>query len=198
MLAPAIFAIQCAVILPSWSQAGPAAEGFERCRTIANDDLRLRCLRDLLAKEPERKGPVQPAWQLVRTPHPTGGADAVAIMRTADTGASDPDLAGAMIRCHEKRGLEFAVALIRPLPPRAKRNVVVAWGTSKSQFQAEALPPGTALGLPAEAIALAKGPWQAQETLEIRVENPDGEIRGVIPIGGLGAALAQLSANCPK
>src|SRR5437899_1091146 len=40
-------------------------------------------------------------WRLVRTPNPRGGADAVSIMRTADSSRSDIDLAGMAVRCGE-------------------------------------------------------------------------------------------------
>src|SRR5882757_2159539 len=88
-------------------QVRDISQDFEKCKIIANDQARLNCLKSLLPKD--STGPSAPArdsWPLVRTPHPQGGPQAVAIMRTADTARSDPDLAGLMIRCKEQPGFE--------------------------------------------------------------------------------------------
>ena len=166
---------------------------------IANDQARLTCLKNLLPSA--SSGPAASAahdlWPLVRTPHPKGGPDAVAIMRTADTAQSDPDLAGLMIRCEEKPGFEVLLALVRPFPPRTKRDVVVTSGTTQSVLRAEASPTGTGLILPIEATAFTTGPWQGLKELAVTIKDPEAEIRGVIPLDGLAPAMAKLSANCP-
>jgi hypothetical protein len=138
------------------------------------------------------------SWPMVRTPNPKGGPDAVAIMRTADTAQSDPDLAGLMIRCAEKPGLEVLLALVRPFPPRAKRDVVVTSGTTQSVLHAEASSTGTALILPIEAGAFTAGPWRALKELAVTIRDPEIEIRGTIALDGVAPALAKLSASCPS
>jgi hypothetical protein len=172
---------------------------FEKCKVIENDQARLNCLKDLLPKpssEPKVSA-TDDSWPLVRTPHPKGGPDAVSIMRTADTAQSDPDLAGLMIRCKEGPGLEVLLALVRPFPPRAKRDVVITSLVTPSVLQAEASPVGTALVLPIEATALTTGPWRELKELAVTIKDPEAEIHGVIPLSGLAPAMAKLSASCP-
>jgi hypothetical protein len=184
-----------------FAQDADVSQDFEKCKVIANDQVRLDCLKNLLPKtspDPAASA-AHDAWRLVRTPHPGGGGpDAVAIMRTADTARSDPDLAGLMIRCADKPGLEVLLALVRPLPPRSKRDVVVISGTTQSVLHAEASSTGTALILSTEATAFTTGPWQGLKELAVTIKDPETEIRGVIPLGGLAPAMAKLSASCPS
>jgi hypothetical protein len=184
----------------AFAQERNVSEGFERCKTITNDQARLSCLKTLLP-EPLLAPSASPAydpWPLIRTPHPKGGPDAVAIMRTADTAQSDPDLAGLMIRCQEKQGFEVLLVLVRPFPPRAKREVAVVSGTTQSLLQAEASFTGTALILPIEATAFTSGPWQGMKELTVSIKDPDSEIHGVIQLSGIAPALAKLSASCAR
>jgi hypothetical protein len=176
-----------------------ASQGFERCKTIADNQARLDCLKKLLAPaaSPEARS-AQDSWPLIVTHHPAGGRDAVAIMRTADTGRSDPDLAGLMIRCEEKPGFEVLLALVRPFPPRAQRDVVVGSGTTQLVLHAEASALGTGLILPIEATLFTTGPWQGLKELTVAIKDPETEIRGVIPLDGLAPAMAKLSASCPS
>ncbi len=137
-------------------------------------------------------------WPLVRTPRPNGAADAIAIMRTAETTQSDPDLAGLMIRCQEKARLEVLLALVRPLPPRSKRDVTVNLGASESVLHAEVLPVGTALLLPIDATTFTTGPWRDLKQFSVRISDPEGDIRGVISLEGIRPAMARLAASCPS
>jgi hypothetical protein len=117
-------------------------------------------------------------------------------MRTADTARSDPDLAGLMIRCEEKPGFQVLLALVRPLPPRAKRDVLVTSGTAHSLLHAEVSPLGTALLLPIDGTVFTSGPWQGLTELGVTIKDPETEIRGVIPLEGVAPAMARLSAYC--
>jgi hypothetical protein len=169
---------------------------FEKCRVLGDDQARLACLKNLIPKD----GPATTAtdsWPLIRTPHPQGGPDAVSIMRTADTTRSDPELAGLMIRCAEKSGLEAILALVRPIPPRSKRDVVVAAGTAEVLLHAEVTSAGAALLLPVETSTFTTGAWRSSKEIAVTIKDPDGDIRGVIPIDGIGPAMAKLSGNCP-
>jgi hypothetical protein len=185
-----------------FAQDRDVSEDFAKCKVIANDQVRLNCLKNLLPEPASglAASALQDSWPLVRTPRPTGGPDAVAIMRTADTAQSDPDLAGLMIRCQEKEkpGFEVLLALVRPFPPRTKRDVVIRSETMQSVLHAEASSSGTALILPLEATAFTTGPWQGLKELAVTIKDPETEIRGVIPLGGLAPAMAKLSTSCPK
>src|SRR5216684_3966317 len=118
-----------------FSQVREMSGDFEKCKMITNDQARLNCLKNLLPKDSidSSTSPTRDTWLLVKTPNPQGGPEAVAIMRTADMPRSDPDLAGLMVRCKEKPGLEVLLALVRPFPPRTKRDVVVTLGTTQSR-----------------------------------------------------------------
>ena len=181
------------------AQGRDISEDFAKCKVIENDQARLNCLKDLLPKpsSESKASAADDSWPLVRTPHPQGGPEVVSIMRTADTEHSDPDLAGLMIRCKEKAGLEVLLALVRPFPPRSKRDVVITSLTTPSTLHAEASSAGTALVLPIEATAFTTGPWQGLKALAITIKDPEAEIHGVIPLGGLAPAMARLSASCP-
>jgi hypothetical protein len=170
---------------------------FEKCRMLGDDQARLACLKNLIPKDGPTTSTAADSWPLIRTPHPQGGPDAVSIMRTADTTRSDPELAGLMIRCAEKSGLEAILALVRPIPPRSKRDVVVAAGTAQVLLHAEVTSAGTALLLPVETSTFTTGPWRSSKEIAVTINDPDGEIRGVIPIDGIGPAMAKLSGNCP-
>jgi len=181
-----------------FAQANDTSQDFDKCKVIADDHARLNCFKNLLPGESSKPAPstTSDLWPLIRTPHPKGGPDAVAILRTADTAKSDPDLAGLMIRCTEKPGLEVLLALVRPFPPRSKRDVVVTTGTTRSVLHAETSPAGTALILPIEATAFTTGPWQGLKELAVTINDPEAEIRGVISLEDLAPALAKLLASC--
>jgi hypothetical protein len=181
------------------AQGRDISQDFEKCKVIADDQARLNCLKHLIPRVASNPATSDTgdSWPLVRTPNPKGGPDAVAIMRTADTAQSDPDLAGLMVRCGEKPGLEVLLALVRPIPPRTKRDVVVTSGTTQSVLRAEASSTGTALILPIEATAFTTGPWQGLKKLAVTINDPEADIRGVIPLDGLAPAIAKLSTSCP-
>jgi hypothetical protein len=187
-------------IISAAPQGGDTSRSFEKCRVITNDQARLNCLKNLLPKDPMDPSASQARdlWPLVRTPHPHGGTEAVAIMRTADTARSDPDLAGLMIRCKENPGLEVLLALVRPIPPRSKRDVVVGLGSIQPVLQAEASTTGTALILPIEATVFTTGPWRELKELSVSIKDPEAAISGVIRLDGLAPAMAKLSASCPS
>ena len=177
-------------------------DGFETCKALADNQARLDCFKRLLtgtspgtpkAEEPSAKD----SWRLIRTPDPRGGPDALALMRTADMAQSDPDLAGLMIRCQEKRRLEVQLALVRPFPPRSKRDVALDTGKKQSVLRAEASQAGTALILPVDATAFTIGPWQGLSQLAVKISDPEADVRGVIPLDGIVPALAKLAASCP-
>lgn len=183
------------------AETSGVAEGFAKCKVMDDDQARLDCLKKLLAVPPTST-PAEAGedhrWPLVVTPPPAGGGhEAVSIMRTADTTRSDPDLAGLMIRCQEKPGLQVLLALVRPLPPRAQRSVVVSPTTAPTIIHAEVSPLGTGIVLPVEPSMFTTGQWRELKELAVLIQDPEGDIRGVVPLDGLAPALAKLSARCP-
>ena len=176
-------------------------QAFEQCKVIADDQLRLDCLKKLLSPLPptasSNAASSPDSWPLVVTHRPAGARDAVAIMRTADTTRSDPDLAGLMIRCEEKPGFEVLLALVRPFPPRTQREVVVGTGAAQSVLHAQVSSLGTGLILPVEASMFTTGPWRGLKELAVVIKDPEIEIHGVIPLDGLAPAMTKLSARCP-
>ncbi len=177
---------------------------LEHCRTVTDDAARLRCYEATTKPStnalPETLGPGSGTWRLVRTRNPTGGQEAVSIMQTADITKSDLDLAGMMLRCGEP-GVEVLLVLVRPLPPRAHPKVVVSAAGKSAEFNAAIVPPGAAILLPKEVVSLALGPWEAASELAVQIDTRDSEVntvRGVVPLTGLGVAMAHLRANCPS
>ena len=187
-------------IPPAFAQEPDLVHAFDRCKIITDDKVRLRCLQDIVSQDGKKAAPPtsQSPWRLVRTPDPRGGRQAVSIMRTADTLRSDLDLAGLMIRCGEATDVEVLVALVNPLSLRAHPNVAITAEGSQTKLAASIAPPGPLILLPNEAAALADGPWRDLKELEITVEDPETTVHGVIALDGLGPALANLRANCPR
>jgi hypothetical protein len=203
----------------AFAQSPDPQASLQRCRTIADDAARLRCFEEAISKPSsppvtnsptpppgpkpgQRPGPGIGTWRLVRTPNPSTGADTVSIMRTADIVKSDIDLAGLMLRCAQ-RNFEVIVVLVRPLPPRAHPKVTVGTGASSVEFTATVVPPGAEVLLPADANALASGPWQTAPELSVQIDSVDGDeppasVHGIIPLAGLGDAIPLLLSNCPS
>lgn len=204
---PRVQTLLIAIVLAAGTEAAVARDDsmptFEHCRLIAENQARLNCLKSLLVPAPSETAPSgsgspESPWPLIRTPRPGGGPEAIAIMRTPDIFRSDPDLAGLMIRCREQTGLEVLLALVRPFPPRSKKDVIVMSGTTESTLKAETSDAGTALVLPVDATMFSTGPWRQWKELAIRIRDPGGDIRGVIPLDGAAQAIAVLSASCPS
>jgi hypothetical protein len=172
-------------------------DDFESCKAIAADQARLDCFKRLLPRDkPGEDRPSKDPWPLIKTPRPNGAGEAFAIMRTGDTAGSDPDFAGLMIRCREQPGLEVVLALMRPLPPRSKRDVVILPNAGRLVLHAETAAPGTALVLPIDGAAFTTGDWRELKQLSIKIIDPDGDIKGVVPLDGVGPAIARLTDAC--
>jgi hypothetical protein len=171
----------------------------ENCRMIENDAAPRRCYEQFTvtiaqSSTQDRPTPVD-MWRLVRAPDPIGGREAISVTRTADVSKSDPEFAGLMLRCGE-RSIEVLIVLVRAFQPRFHPKVEVSAGSATAEFTASVVSPEVLLLLPHEATALAAGPWQAATELAVTVEDERGAIRGVVPLTGLGNALALLKSNC--
>jgi hypothetical protein len=204
------------------AQYGPA-EALERCKSIIDQTVWLRCYEDATGSPQGRADPDTPgrdssglrssrlgssdlgspdldgsrlgSWRLVRTPNSRGGPDAVSIMQTPDPSRSDIDLAGLMLRCSD-RGFEVLIVLLHPLSSRARPQVKLTPGGSAA-LAATVVPPGAALALPSEATALVTGPWQSASEVALEVDESDRVVRGVVSLAGLAPALDLLRSNCP-
>jgi hypothetical protein len=91
--------------------------------------------------------------------------------------------------------------LVGALSLRAHPKVIVKAGEQSTDFDATVGPPGASVLLPTTASRLVSGPWRTATELivQIGVKRADGassQIRGVIPLVGLGSALPTLLANC--
>ncbi len=171
-----------------------AAIGFEGCSTMSDT---ARCY-EIASERPlkvQAASDLAGTWRLVRTPNPYGGPDAVSILRTADLSRSDPDLAGLMVRCTEV-DVGVAIVVVRPFPPHTRPRITIVGGGKQTNFDARVLPPGAAVILPSDAVALLDGPWQALAEVSVEVEHEGDRIRGVVPLAGLRPALEALRTNC--
>jgi hypothetical protein len=136
------------------------------------------------------------AWRLVRTPNPRGGPDAVSVMHTADPSRSDLDFAGLMIRCSQE-GSELAIVLLNPFPLQARPHVTFGKPGRETQLQATIGAPGTTVVLKGDPKSILGEAWSAEGDLSVRVTDGPKSISGVVPLGGIQPAFAQLKANCP-
>jgi|RhiMethySRZTD1v2_1073278.scaffolds.fasta_scaffold1184765_1 hypothetical protein len=153
-------------------------------------------IRPVEAPAADTRGGAMGGWRLLRTPNPQGGREAISMSHTADMTRSDLDLAGMMLKCGQ-HGPEIVIVALTPLPPRAGPEVTISALGKEWRFAASVVPPGAELLLPGDATHLAAGPWQSAHELSVRVRSKEQSFAGIIPIDGLAAALATLSANCP-
>ncbi len=136
-------------------------------------------------------------WRLLRAANPRGGPDSVSMSHTADISRSDLDLAGLMLRCGEK-GIEVAFVVVTPFSPHAHPDITIEAGGKAWRFAARVISPGAQLLLPAEAASLVTGPWTVAHELTVNVKSEEQSFHGVVPIDGIGKAVAELAAKCPS
>jgi hypothetical protein len=182
---------------------GPEPSSFnatpDACLMVRDSASRMHCYEGFGLNVAQAGAPgealADDAWRLVRTPDPNGGRDAVSITRTADVSKSDLEFAGLMLRCGE-RSVEVLVVVVRAFPPQAHPKVKLVAGPSTVELTASVVPPDVLLLLPSDSTVLATGAWQAATELSVTVEDQQGAIRGVIPLMGLGHALALVRSAC--
>lgn len=200
-----VLAIAAATYSPVLSKDGKATPEFDRCKQIINNEERLQCLKELTIPPGPALGPSRrDAWKLIRTPDSQGGQDTISIMSVADISRSSPDLAGLLIRCRQgtaidtpgTEAIDILIVLVRPLSPRARPKVKIAAAGAEISFNATAVPPGSAILLPPEAQSLANGDWRGSTELAVDIEDIGLTARGIVPIDGLGSALANLTTTC--
>ena len=135
------------------------------------------------------------AWKLLRSRDPSGGPDAISVIRTAEPSRSDPDIAGLMLRCAGS-DIEALVIVIEPRPPRARPRIDVSANGARASFEATVAPPFTALLLPKEAAVLLTGPWASAPELAITVDGEHSPEHGTVPLAGVRQALERLIIAC--
>jgi len=158
---------------------------------------RQRC-EDLFARRVQaasQTSQLPGGWQLVKTPDPRGGPQAVSVLHTADPSKSDANFAGLTFRCSQT-GIETLLILLQPLARGSQYSVRVKAGSIETQFVSKALQAGEVLLLPPSATAQANGPWQTAPELLVDIAAPS-PIHGAVPLNGLSGALAVLSQSCP-
>jgi hypothetical protein len=135
------------------------------------------------------------AWKLLRSRDPSGGPDAISVIRTAEPSRSDPDIAGLMLRCAGS-DIEALVIVIEPRPPRARPRIDVRANGARASFEATVAAPFTALLLPKEAAALLTGPWASAPELAITVDGEHSPEHGTVLLAGIRQALDRLTIAC--
>ena len=165
---------------------GAAPEARQRCDEVVSDQLRATNQTTIL----------DGGWRLVKTRDPGSGSETVSAMHTVDIARSDANLAGLSLRC-SPGGVQLVLIVLSPLPRASTPRVTVTAAADRSEFQASVIQIGDALLLPPAATDLAGGNWQKASELSIEIDTKTSPIRGVVPIGGLSAALRSLTGYCP-
>jgi hypothetical protein len=116
----------------------------------------------------------------------------------ADRTRSDPGLGGVTMQC-STRSFNVAVKIAAAGPPHAHAKVKLAAadpstpGTPRSVEFDATVAAGGAIRLPMQAAELLSGAWKSQNELRVEVTDNGATISGVVPVAGLGSAVA----NCP-
>lgn len=118
-------------------------------------------------------------------------------MRTADFGRSDPGLAGLVLRCNNQ-SIEPVIVVVEPFRAAAQPKITLRAAGNETYFTGTILPTGVGVRLPIDGAQMANGPWQGAKELEVTIADGDTVIRGVVPLGGLGAAIVSLRIECAK
>ena len=184
--------------VPAADPQPPRAGESESCWTIPDTAARLRCFEDATSNRAQRlpnKTSGIDSWRLVRTPRPDGGDDVISMMHIADALRSDPDFAGLTLRCG-RTGLEILIIVIRPFPPRSRPQVTIGSANKELHFEASIVPPGAAILLPGDALALVTEPWQSLKEWPIKIEEGETTIHGIVPVSGLATAVQTLMTSC--
>jgi hypothetical protein len=182
---------------PGSFQADSPRPGMQGCIPGASSEQRQRCDQNVSdqLKASSQTTVLDGGWRLVKARDPGSTSETVSAMHAADTVKSDVDLAGLSLRC-APGGLQVVLILLSSLPRADHPKVILTAGTGRNEFEASVAQTGEALLLPMAAAGLAAGDWQRASELSIEIETKSNHIRGIVPIGGLSAALRSLSPHC--
>ena len=166
---------------------GSSAEQRQRCDDAVSDQL----------KSTSRTTQLDQGWRLVTTTEPGGRGEAVSVMHIADSTKSDPGLAGLSLRCSRNGGIEIVLIMLDPMARSSRPKVALSTGPDRNEFETTVASGGEALLLPPAASSLATDNWRSATEVSIEVTTNSTPVRGIVPIGGLQAALRALAPRCP-
>lgn len=135
-------------------------------------------------------------WRLNRSSAPGGGMTA-SILRTADPGHSDVEVAGLMFRCAES-GTDTLFIVLSPFPPAAKPTVAVDLGGVRFETQASVLPSGAGLLVPRDMLSLFGTQEKANADLSFVISEGGRRFSGRISRLFAAPALARLQGECSQ
>lgn len=191
-----VFALTLALSWPTHTET--VRSPLQNCVPDTSPENRQYCddavSRQLSASS--QSTPLDEGWRLVRTRDPSGGADAVSVMRAADTAKSDVNLAGLSLRCAQA-GTEVELIVLEPQARSSHPKVSLTAGANRSEFEASVAQSAQAIVLPQTASALAVGAWQNAMELGVEIATQSNPIRGIVPLKGLARAMNVLRASCP-
>ncbi|MDH2356832.1 hypothetical protein QCM80_40395 [Bradyrhizobium sp. SSUT112] len=165
---------------------GASAEQRQRCDDAVSEQLRST----------SRTTQLDQGWRLVTTTEPGGRGETVSVMHAADSTKSDLGLAGLSLRCGQSGGVEILLILLAPVPRTSPPKVALVAGGDRKEFETTVAPSSEALLLPPTASVLPAGNWLNAGELSVEIMTGSNPIRGIVPIGGLQAALRALAPHC--
>jgi len=196
-------ALAAAIILGlAKSQAVETSDGNDTCRVISDFTVQKQCyaIINTLSNKTNAQGQtLLEGWQLVRTPDPRGGADAISISHVADLQKSDPNLAGITLRC-VNRQIEIFMIVIEPYPPNIPINLSLKLGNnSASTYRGNIVPPGVMVRLPPEAATAIFDRRPQFDDLNVSLAYGTAPVTtGLVKLTGLEQALGTLKTLCAE
>lgn len=171
------------------------------CSQRPTSGERLRCIEEFSqrTKANNRTSELSGGWQLVKTPNPNGGPDAVSVMHISDSLKSDLALAGLTLRCSRTGGIEALLILLQPIDSKSHTgtaiSVTVTSDSTPIVFEASVVQGGEAVLLRKPTPEAALKTWQQASDLGIDIAS-DTPIHGRIPVAGMSDALQTLTQAC--
>lgn len=135
-------------------------------------------------------------WRLTRSASPGGGTTA-SILRTADPGSSDVEVAGLMFRCAEN-GTDALFIVLSPFGPAAKPTIAVDLGGVRVETEASVLPSGAGLLMPRDMLALFHAQEKTSADLSFLISEGGRRFSGRIAKLYAAPALARLQGECSQ
>lgn len=135
-------------------------------------------------------------WRLTRSNLPGGGTTA-SILRTADPGSSDVDVAGLMFRCAEN-GTDALFIVLSPFGPTAKPTIAVDLGGLRFETEATVLPSGAGLLVPRDMLSFFAAPEKMMADLSFVITEGGRRFSGRIAKLYAAPALARLQTECSQ
>jgi hypothetical protein len=163
---------------------------FPQLRTAAHAQPRL----DRTAPSPASAVAENVGWRLTRSNAPGGGTTA-SILRTADPGSSDVEVAGLLFRCAEN-GTDVLFIVLSPFGPAAKPKIAIDLGGLRVETAASVLPSGAGLLVPRDMLTLFGAPEKTMADLSFVISEGGRRFSGRIAKLYAAPALARLQTEC--